>query len=57
MSHTKPLKNNVFETGRIVTFFVSHFILDVYSGFLAPLLILLIEKEVDIRVAIKGGKI
>jgi MFS family permease len=33
-----------FQTGQIVTLSISHFIHDVYSSFLAPLLPLLIEK-------------
>ena len=33
-----------FKTGRIIVLSVSHFIHDVYSSFLAPLLPLLIEK-------------
>lgn len=37
-------QNGVFQTGQIVTLSVSHFIHDVYSSFLAPLLPLLIEK-------------
>jgi FSR family fosmidomycin resistance protein-like MFS transporter len=41
-SETK--KNNAFQTGQIVTLSISHFIHDVYSSFLAPLLPLLIEK-------------
>ena len=42
--HTKAGKNGVFQTGQIVTLSISHFIHDVYSSFLAPLLPLLIEK-------------
>ncbi len=43
-NQTETKKNNVFQTGQIVTLSVSHFIHDVYSSFLAPLLPLLIEK-------------
>jgi FSR family fosmidomycin resistance protein-like MFS transporter len=42
--HTETNKNNAFQTGQIVTLSISHFIHDVYSSFLAPLLPLLIEK-------------
>ncbi|MEN8245276.1 MAG: MFS transporter [Thermodesulfobacteriota bacterium] len=43
-NHTETKKNNTFQTGQIVTLSISHFIHDVYSSFLAPLLPLLIEK-------------
>lgn len=43
-NHVETKKNNAFQTGQIVTLSVSHFIHDVYSSFLAPLLPLLIEK-------------
>ncbi len=45
--HNNNIANNstkTFQTGQIVTLSVSHFIHDVYSSFLAPLLPLLIEK-------------
>lgn len=42
--HTETIKNDAFQTGQIVTLSISHFIHDVYSSFLAPLLPLLIEK-------------
>jgi FSR family fosmidomycin resistance protein-like MFS transporter len=45
--HDNNIANNstkTFQTGQIVTLSVSHFIHDVYSSFLAPLLPLLIEK-------------
>ena len=46
MIHNKPAtkKSSTFQTGQIATLSVSHFIHDVYSSFLAPLLPLLIEK-------------
>ncbi len=46
MTHnqTEIKKNNAFQTRQIVTLSISHFIHDVYSSFLAPLLPLLIEK-------------
>lgn len=43
-NHTETIKNSAFQTGQIVTLSISHFIHDVYSSFLAPLLPLLIEK-------------
>ena len=43
-NNTETKKNNTFQTGQIVTLSISHFIHDVYSSFLAPLLPLLIEK-------------
>ena len=39
-----PATRGGFQTGRVLALSVSHFIHDVYSGFLAPLLPLLIEK-------------
>ncbi len=46
MTHNNIAHNTTktFQTGQIVTLSVSHFIHDVYSSFLAPLLPLLIEK-------------
>jgi len=46
MTHnqTEAGKNSDFQTGQVVTLSISHFIHDVYSSFLAPLLPLLIEK-------------
>ena len=46
MTHNNTANNSTktFQTGQIVTLSVSHFIHDVYSSFLAPLLPLLIEK-------------
>jgi len=46
MTHNNIANNTTktFQTGQIVTLSVSHFIHDVYSSFLAPLLPLLIEK-------------
>jgi FSR family fosmidomycin resistance protein-like MFS transporter len=46
MTHNNIANNSTktFQTGQIVTLSVSHFIHDVYSSFLAPLLPLLIEK-------------
>ena len=43
-NHTKTKKSDAFQTGLIVTLSIRHFIHDVYSSFLAPLLPLLIEK-------------
>jgi FSR family fosmidomycin resistance protein-like MFS transporter len=43
-THSKPKNTGRFQTGGIVALSVSHFIHDVYSGFLSPLLPLLIEK-------------
>ncbi len=38
------VKNNVFQTGKVLSISACHFIHDIYSSFLAPLLPLLIEK-------------
>ncbi len=39
-----PVKDNVFQTGKVLSISACHFIHDIYSSFLAPLLPLLIEK-------------
>jgi len=44
VNHTTSNKNKPFQTAQVVTLSISHFIHDVYSSFLAPLLPLLIEK-------------
>ena len=41
---TKNLESGIFHTGRVIALSISHFIHDVYSSFLSPLLPLLIEK-------------
>ncbi len=43
-TRSKPENTGRFQTGGIVALSVSHFVHDVYSGFLSPLLPLLIEK-------------
>ena len=40
----KTLESDIFHTGRVVALSISHFIHDVYTSFLSPLLPLLIEK-------------
>lgn len=41
---SKPTEFAIFQTGRVLSLSVCHFIHDVYSSFLSPLLPLLIEK-------------
>jgi hypothetical protein len=40
----KIVEPDIFHTGRVIALSISHFIHDVYSSFLSPLLPLLIEK-------------
>ncbi len=40
----KTVESDIFHTGRVIALSISHFIHDVYSSFLSPLLPLLIEK-------------
>lgn len=44
MSKTNPQKRTTFDTGRVLLLSVCHFVHDIYSSFLAPLLPFLIEK-------------
>ena len=41
---SKTAESDIFHTGRVIALSISHFIHDVYSSFLSPLLPLLIEK-------------
>ena len=41
---SKTVESDIFHTGRVIALSISHFIHDVYSSFLSPLLPLLIEK-------------
>jgi FSR family fosmidomycin resistance protein-like MFS transporter len=41
---SKTVESDIFHTGRVIALSVSHFIHDMYSSFLSPLLPLLIEK-------------
>lgn len=44
MSTTRPQKQPTFDTGRVLLLSICHFVHDIYSSFLAPLLPFLIEK-------------
>ena len=41
---SEPLESDIFHTGRVIALSISHFVHDVYTSFLSPLLPLLIEK-------------
>jgi len=44
IKNSAPRSNHVFNTGKVLTLSICHFIHDIYSSFFAPLLPLLVEK-------------